>query len=125
MDDTDETEADDQEISKTMPVAVPEPSSITISSDGSVSPDAAPHSVTDQRFQGLQARLVPFLVLAAQQHRWPRSELDQHARLHKLILGSAIEEVNEWAYENLGSELLIDSDEVIEIQLELLSSSKS
>lgn len=121
MEDTDEAETDDQEIPMAKPVVTPEPSSMPISSDGSVSPDAAPHSVSDQRFRGLQSRLVPFLVLAVQQHRWSRSELGQHARLHNLILGSAIEEVNEWSYENLGSELLTDGDEVIEIQLELLS----
>jgi tellurite resistance protein len=72
-------------------------------------------------FRDLPGDLQPFARAAVTQSVWTRSDLDQLARQHRVMLGSAIERINEWSYDRLGDALLVEDNDSFLIQDELLS----
>jgi uncharacterized tellurite resistance protein B-like protein len=79
-------------------------------------------TIADTRFHGLPGRYVPFAARAVREDKWQRSALDTIARGHGLMLGGALDVINEWAYESLGDALLVDGDDQIVVQRNLVQS---
>ncbi|MFN7806286.1 MAG: TerB N-terminal domain-containing protein [Planctomycetaceae bacterium] len=71
-------------------------------------------------FRDLPRDLQPFARAAVNQSVWTRSDLDQLARQHLVMLGSAVERINEWSYDRLGDALLVDDNDSFVVQAELL-----
>ena len=76
--------------------------------------------VTSDCFGELVRDLQPFVRSAVAQRLWTRPALDQLARQHRVMLGSAIERVNEWSYDRFGDALFIEDQDSFLIQVELL-----
>jgi uncharacterized tellurite resistance protein B-like protein len=76
--------------------------------------------VTHGCFDELARDLKPFVRSAVSQRLWTRPALDQLARQHRVMLGSAIERINEWSYDRLGDALFVDNEDSYLIQVELL-----
>jgi len=85
-------------------------SAVDTSSDDEVSVNLA----------GLTPRFRPFVDRIARQPTWTRDELDRVARELGLMLGGAIDIVNEWADEQFGDLLLIEEGDSFLVQGELL-----
>ncbi len=85
-------------------------SAVDTSSDGEVSVSLA----------GLAPRFTPFVDRIARQPTWTRDELDRVARELGLMLGGAIDIINEWADEHFGDLLLIEEGDSFLVQGELL-----
>jgi hypothetical protein len=106
------------------------------SRQGNSSPDLSMHAQTDadsplidpiesdvvaaNPFRGLSPDLQPFVHGAAAYRVWTRSDLDQLCRQNRLLLGSAIERVNEWSYDRLGDALFVEDKDSFLFQVELL-----
>ncbi len=88
------------------------------SSEPVVSPSVP---ASDHRLKGLSDRFLPFATAALGQEVWTRSALNDLAKSHGLMLGAALEAVNEWAYDTLPDALFVDSDTEILVQTQLLS----
>jgi tellurite resistance protein len=86
-----------------------------------VSPNDSPqsHEPLANRWPDLPRDLHPFLQAATAQSLWSRATLDQLARTHRLMLGSAIERINEWAYDRLGDALFVEDSDSFLVQVEL------
>jgi uncharacterized tellurite resistance protein B-like protein len=78
------------------------------------------NSSFDRRFDGLSNRYVRFASIAIEQAIWDRCALDSVARQRGLMLGAAIEAINEWSYENLSDALLIEENDKVLVQRELV-----
>jgi tellurite resistance protein len=72
------------------------------------------------RWDNLPNDLRPFVEAAVAQTAWKRSSLDQLARTHRLLLGSAIERTNEWAYDAFGDALFVEDGDEFTVQVALL-----
>jgi hypothetical protein len=108
------------------------------SRQGNSSPDLSMHAQTDadspwidplesdvvvaNPFRGLSPDLQPFVRGAAAHRVWTRSDLDRLCRQNRLLLGSAIERVNEWSYDRLGDALFVEDKDSFLFQVELLRS---
>ncbi|ADG66915.1 hypothetical protein Plim_1078 [Planctopirus limnophila DSM 3776] len=77
-------------------------------------------TLADSRFEGLSSRLVPFARFLIAEEQWPLKSLETEARSRGLMLGAAIEQINEWAFDRLPDALLIEDGEFIVVQRELL-----
>lgn len=75
---------------------------------------------TPDCFRELAGDLQPFVRTAVAQRAWTRADLDQLARQHRVMLGAAIERVNEWSYDQLGDALFVEEQDSFVIQVELL-----
>lgn len=90
----------------------PAPAAAPASSPGEGSPAA---------FVGLDERFVPLLELWTTQDSWPENEARQEARRAGLMLGGALEAINDWAIEQWGTALLYEEGDTIVVERELLS----
>ena len=95
--------------------------------EGLVAMDAAqPHVAVPPEesgslgLSGLAPRFTPFVDRIARQPTWTRDELDRVARELGLMLGGAIDIINEWADEHFGDLLLIEEGDSFLVQGELL-----
>jgi uncharacterized tellurite resistance protein B-like protein len=113
----DDTEEEESALSK--------PSAEASTPQASVPLEGVPQAPVDPRFEGLSNRYVPFASIAIEQATWTRSALDTAARQQGLMLGAAVEAINEWAYEHLGDALLIEDNDQVLAQRELLHSKVS
>jgi tellurite resistance protein len=77
-------------------------------------------SAVESRFRGLPPRYLTFAVVAVERQNWLRTELESLAQRHGLMLGAAMEAINEWSFDTLSDALFVDSDEEIYIQLQLM-----
>ena len=68
----------------------------------------------------LSKELREFVRAASSKKVWNRLDLDQLSRQHRVMLGSAIERVNEWSYDRLGDALFIEDNETFLVQVDLL-----
>ena len=69
------------------------------------------------QFDPLLVRFRPFLIAATKRSRWARKDLDNLARSHHLMLGDAIEKINDWSSDKFEDLLFVESDDEIEVQL--------
>ena len=69
----------------------------------------------------LPERYHPFLKRMLEQAVWQRGELDRLARDNGLMLGGALEAINEWSQEHAGDWLTSEAGTEIHVQRELLS----
>lgn len=76
-------------------------------------PASAPPPDVPARYAGFYAELT-------RQARWPRTEAELLARRHGLMLGGALEAINDWAFETLGAPLLHEEGEQIVVDQSLL-----
>ncbi len=71
-------------------------------------------------FRELTSDLREF-VRAATSHRvWTRPDLDQLSRQHRVMLGSAIERVNEWSLNRFNDAFFVEDKESCVVQVDLL-----
>ena len=78
-----------------------------------------PAVASDSRFADLDHRFVGFAELATRQSLWLRQDLEAIARSHGLMLGSAIDRINDWAIDRFNDSLLVDVGDQIEVQTQL------
>lgn len=71
-------------------------------------------------FHELPRELRDFLRAASAHRAWTRSDLDQLSRQHRVMLGSAIERINEWSLNHLGDTLFLEQNESFLVQIDLL-----
>jgi hypothetical protein len=83
-------------------------------------PQSECDDATPDCFRELAGDLQAFVRTAVAQRSWTRADLDQLARQHRVMLGSAIERVNEWSYDRLGDALFVEDQDSFLIQVELL-----
>lgn len=76
--------------------------------------------VDDERWCDLPRRYHAFLHLLTTKTVWSRKELDQQARQHSLILGGALEAINEWMYDKQGDWLTTEDGAEIHVQTSLI-----
>lgn len=74
----------------------------------------------DPRWEGLAPRFHGFAAVLLDRDIWPRAEVEMLARTQKLMLGAALEAINEWAYDRLPDALLVETGDEIEVQRNLL-----
>ncbi|HBN76096.1 MAG TPA: hypothetical protein DD473_09805 [Planctomycetaceae bacterium] len=77
------------------------------------------------KYDGLPSRFHPFLEKIMTRNEWTRSELDQLAREHSLMLNGTIESINEWSLEVCGDWLIDDQEDRIVVTQNLFLSEKS
>jgi hypothetical protein len=76
-------------------------------------PQKAPEpDLSDNPFDGLDARYGAFLMELISRPQWPRSDLDTLARSFVLMTDGAIEAINEWAFDRYGDALIEDGEPV-------------
>lgn len=75
---------------------------------------------SNESFPNLPQRLVIFVTALLKRDRWPRKEMGDLARAQGLMIGSAIEQINDWAYDNLTDALLLEEDDDIQVQRHLI-----
>ena len=80
----------------------------------------SPDDEVSTNFAGLAPRFAPFVDRIARQPTWTRNDLDRLARELGLMLGGAIDIINEWADEHFGDLLLIEEGDSFLVQGELL-----
>jgi TerB N-terminal domain/TerB-C domain len=71
---------------------------------------AAPKVPSGSRFPGLGAEYAHFLGALCSKGLWSRADYQSKARDFGLLPDGAIEAINEWAYDELGDELIADDD---------------
>lgn len=76
--------------------------------------------VASNLWSELQPRYHPFLRELLTQSKWDRKKVDQIARSQGLMLGGAIEAINELVYEMAGDWLIIEDGDEIQVQSEIL-----
>ncbi len=76
--------------------------------------------VSESRFKGLPARYWTFAALAVERQEWSRTELESLAQNNGLMLGAAIEVINEWSFDTLTDAIFVESDGQVYIQQQLL-----
>ena len=79
-----------------------------------------PIQFSDPRFQGLPNRFVAFALAVLNRDVWARADFDCVARQHGLMVGAAIEGINEWAFDKLPDALLVDNGSDVLVQRQLL-----
>lgn len=77
-------------------------------------------AIFDPRWEGLAPRFQGFVAVLLDRDIWPRTEVETLARTQKLMLGAALEAINEWAYDRLPDALLVEAGDEIEVQRHLL-----
>lgn len=71
-------------------------------------------------FAGLAPRYCTFVAVVVGRQIWSRTELESLAQDHGLMLGAAMEAINEWSFDTFSDALIVDRDEEIQIQQQLL-----
>ncbi|HBH51091.1 MAG TPA: hypothetical protein DDY91_04275 [Planctomycetaceae bacterium] len=71
-------------------------------------------------FRELPSDLREFLRAVLTHRAWTRFELDQLSRQHRVMLGSAIERVNEWSLTRFNDALFVEDKESFLVQVDLL-----
>ncbi len=90
--------------------------------EGSVSleePDAPPVSEEVPEavvYAGLPPQLGAFLTTLLQQPQWGLAAAQELARSHDTMLAGAVEKINDWAFEELGEQLIYDDGDVLSVE---------
>ncbi len=71
-------------------------------------------------FRDLPSDLREFLRAATAHRAWTRLDLDQLSRQHRVMLGSAIERINEWSLNRFNDALFVEDKESFLVQVDLL-----
>ncbi len=74
---------------------------------------------------GVPARYAGLFVAITAMDRWARIDADALAREHGHMLAGAIEAINDWAFERLGTQLIYDDGDQITIERSLLEDTNS
>jgi uncharacterized tellurite resistance protein B-like protein len=69
----------------------------------------------------LPQRYAAFYQMLITRDEWPRAELEALARQHGLMLGGAIDALNDWAFEKFGGQLFVDDGARFLVQREYLN----
>jgi uncharacterized tellurite resistance protein B-like protein len=69
----------------------------------------------------LPQRYADFYQMLITRDEWTRAELDTLARQHGLMLGGAIDALNDWAFEKFGGQLFVDDGARFLVQREYLN----
>jgi len=77
----------------------------------------------DTRFPGLAPALKGLLADLLEQPQWELSQAQELARRHDTMLAGAIEKINDWAFEELGEQLIWDDGDLLSVEREILSMS--
>jgi hypothetical protein len=70
-------------------------------------------------FRDLPSDLREFIRAASAHRAWTRLDLDQLSRQHRVMLGSAIERVNEWSLNRFNDALFVEDKESFLVQVDL------
>lgn len=71
---------------------------------------------------GLPPQLNALLTELLQQEQWPKEAAGELARRHDTMLAGAIEKINDWAFEELGEQLIYDDGDVLSVEQGLVES---
>lgn len=74
----------------------------------------------DPCFVGLPDRFVAFAIATLTRDVWARADLECVARQYGLMVGAAIEGINEWAFDKLPDAVLVDNGSEVLVQRHLL-----
>ncbi len=83
-------------------------------------PTQTDKTATAATIAGPSGRYAAFFAVLIEQDAWPRTELEALARDQGLMLGGALEEVNEWAFETIGAALVFEDGETVVVERSLL-----
>lgn len=72
-----------------------------------------PLAPSESRFPGLGGDHARLLEALGRKGRWSRADYQAKARGFGLLPDGAVEAINEWAYDELGDELIEDGDPLI------------
>jgi len=73
-----------------------------------------------ERFQGLERKYHAFLEHLLTKAEWTKTALDTAARDHQIMLGGALEAINEWSLESVGDWLVDEAESAIFVRSDLL-----
>ena len=69
----------------------------------------------------LPERYAAFYQMLITRDEWSRSEIEALARQHGLMLGGAVDALNDWAFEKFGGQLFVDDGARLTVQREYLN----
>lgn len=69
---------------------------------------------------GPEGRYAPLYAALIARERWPRDQADAIARSLGLMLNAGVEEINDWAFEALGSPMIEDTGDELQVDRGLL-----
>ncbi|MFI5380478.1 MAG: TerB N-terminal domain-containing protein [Tepidisphaerales bacterium] len=81
---------------------------------------APPEPVQPSPADGPPARYAALYALLIAQDRWPLAEAEALARKQGHMLSGAVETINDWAFDKLGSQLFVEDGDTLLVQKELL-----
>lgn len=80
---------------------------------------AAPTAEPEEdKLNGLPPQLEGLLAALLQQPQWELAQAQELARRHDIMLAGAIEKINDWAFEELGEQLIYDDGNVLSVEQE-------
>jgi len=102
-----------------VPVTQSDSAAATATLESEENPAASQFSHQSGVPDGLPARYLPFFQSAIQRPEWTQDKIKALAQEHGVMLGGAIEAINEWSCEHLGDWLIEEGDPVT-VQVHLL-----
>ncbi len=72
----------------------------------------------------LPGRYARFYMELIASPRWSAEDADRLARKHGLLLGAAVEEINDWAFGALGGPVIFEETGRVEIDVELINEAR-
>ena len=86
----------------------------------SVSDTPQPAATGSEGAGSVPSRYRALYVALTSRERWPLSEAEALARQHGHMLSGALEAVNDWAFERVGSQLIYEDADCIVVEKGLL-----